>query len=114
MELFKKTDPLVKIFLEKYGMNLLSIPREDISVGDLYVYNTNNKAVSTKGSIVFFLTPKPKIPKLTIGASMADVTATMTKETDFNTGLNLVSGFLEKFGIGSLIGNIKAAYEAKG
>ncbi len=28
-------DPLLKCFLEKYSLNLLSIPRENASVGDL-------------------------------------------------------------------------------
>jgi hypothetical protein len=114
LELFKKTDPLIKIFREKYGMNLLSVPREDASVGDLYVYDTHRKAVSSKGSIVYFLTPTPIIPKPKLDASMADVTATMTKEVDFSAGLSLVSGFLEKLGIGSLLGKVKASYDMKG
>jgi len=114
MELFKKTDPLIKIFLNQYGMNLLQIPREDVSIGDLYIYDPRIKAVSSKGSITYFLTPEPKIPELTLGASMADLTDTATKEVDFNAGLNLVSSFLEKFGVGLILGKVKADYESKG
>jgi hypothetical protein len=30
-------DPLMRLFLEKYRLNLLSFPRENISVGDVYI-----------------------------------------------------------------------------
>jgi hypothetical protein len=106
-------DPLIRIFLDKYKMHLLTIPREDISVGDLYVYDKNNKAVSTKGSLTYFLKPKLKIPPLTNAAAMADVANMMTDYVDFTIGLDLLNGFLGKFGIGSVIQNVETEFRAK-
>ena len=75
----KSEDPLLKMILDKYRLNLLSIPREKASVGDLYVQEGNSPYVSTPGSISNFLEPAFEIPQLTNGEIMAFVSGTTSK-----------------------------------
>lgn len=42
-------DPLLRMFLDKYHLNWLSVPREKAEVGDLYVYDS--KRASAPGKI---------------------------------------------------------------
>ena len=50
------SDPLMRLFLDKYYLHLLSIPREDVLIGDLYAYDGSR--VSTPGKITYFLDRK--------------------------------------------------------
>jgi len=50
-------DPLMRLFLEKYRLNLLSVPRENASVGDVYIID--EKIISLRllmGTYNIFLT----------------------------------------------------------
>jgi hypothetical protein len=104
-------DPVMRIFLDRYKLNLLSIPREKIAVGDLYVYD--GKRTSSPGSIKYFLEPPLKLPPLSEGESMAEVSTTMTQSVDFEVGINFLDNFLSSFGIGVIIGKIKSAFQFK-
>ncbi len=48
-------DPLIRAFLDTYGLNLLAIPRADAAVGDLYV--VTNDSISAPGALSTVLTP---------------------------------------------------------
>jgi hypothetical protein len=53
-------DPLMRLFLEKYRLNLLSVPRENTSVGDVYIIDDKSiKFASPLGNIQYFLDPHP-------------------------------------------------------
>src|SRR6185436_9856151 len=51
------SDPLVRAFLDNYGLNLLSIPRKNAMCGDLYI--ADGPRVSTPGHIAQVLIPPP-------------------------------------------------------
>jgi hypothetical protein len=113
MKWWKKdtTDPVMRIFLDRYKLNLLSIPREKIAVGDLYVHD--GKKTSSPGSIKYFLEPPLKLPPLLEGENMAEISTSMTENVDFEVGINFLDAFLSGFGIGAVIGKIKSAFQSK-
>ncbi len=114
--MFKRStdDPLLRIFLDKYNLNLLSIPRENVAVGDLYVYD--GKRVSTPGIITYFLDPPLEIPsdKIITGERLADVTGRLSNGIHVNAGLGILDGFLTAMGAGGIVTKVRASYEAKG
>ena len=54
-------DPLVRHFVDKYRLNLLSIPRENADPGDLYVHD--DRGLAAPGALAGFLTPPPQLPE---------------------------------------------------
>jgi hypothetical protein len=104
-------DPLLKIFLDKYNLNLLSIPREKAHLGSLYV--RSNGRVSTPGSISHFLTPELKIPTALTDEQMADVYGKVTHAISFSNGLGLLEGFFTAVGAMKLFDEVKADYAKK-
>lgn len=105
-------DPLLRIFLDKYNLNLLSIPRENAGVGDLYVYD--GKRVSTPGNVMHFLEPPFKMPDIITGEDMADVTGRVSNGISANVGLRLLENFLNAMGAFGIMNKVHASYETKG
>lgn len=112
--MFKRNtdDPLVRMFLDKYNLNLLSVPRENARVGDLYVYD--GKRTSTPGSITYFLEPPFEIPRVNAGESMADVIGQVSNGMSLNAGLGLLECFLAAMGAAGILTKVRAGYETKG
>lgn len=106
-------DPLLQSLLKKYRLNLLSIPRDNAAVGDLYVQNPNSNFVSTPGSITNFLTPNMEIPenKIKKDEQLADVVGQISKDISGNAGLDFLEGFLGKLGSAGIGAKIRGAYE---
>jgi hypothetical protein len=107
----KSEDPLLKIFLEKYGLNLLSTPRENVNVGDLYLYGSNQSAVMFPGSITNFLVPEFTIPQITENETLADVSGQVSKDVSGKAALDFVQGFLSALGSIGIAGQIRGSYE---
>ena len=59
---FKKDDPLLKYIMDKYQLNLLSVPRENASLGDVYVREGDSKRLSFPSHISSFLEPHFEMP----------------------------------------------------
>jgi hypothetical protein len=104
-------DPLMRVFIEKYKLHLLPVPRDDLSICDLYVHNPD-RGVSTPGSIADFLEPDYEIPPVRTG-TMSDVTGLASKSTSFDIGVGLLEGFLTAIGIGNIIHKVRVGYENK-
>ena len=105
-------DPLLRLFLDKYGLHMLSVPRENAKVGDLYVFD--GKRVSTPGQVKYFLDTPLTMPKTFIGENMADVVGQLTHGISFKVGVSLLEGFLVAMGAGGLVGKLRTGYETKG
>lgn len=105
-------DPLLRIFLDKYGLHLLSIPREKAQVGDLYVHD--GKRVSTPGQVKYFLDPPLTMPHPVTGESMADVVGQLTQGISIKVGLSLLEGFLTALGAGGALTKLRTGFETKG
>ncbi|HEY7777747.1 MAG TPA: hypothetical protein VIA09_04330, partial [Nitrososphaeraceae archaeon] len=108
----KSEDPLLKSLLEKYQLNLLSIPREGARIGELYIQDPNSKSLTSPGMITNFLVPKFKITEITPNEIMAHVTGTVSSQKSGNIGLDMLEGFLRSFGLANMGPSVKAVYEA--
>jgi hypothetical protein len=105
------TDPLVRMFLDRYGLNLLSIPREKAAVGDLYVVDGDR--ASAPGNVEYFLEPEVKLPPQTKNEHMADVEGEISDAVSLSAGIGLLEGFLAALGAPGVISKVKAGYTAK-
>jgi hypothetical protein len=90
-------DPLLRLLLDKYRLNLLSIPRENASVGDVYTTDGNNQQhASPPGNIKYLLDPPFDFSKIktVTGEVMADVSGTISNSMSADLGLKI---FLKAF-----------------
>ncbi len=108
----KNQDPLLKVLLERYRLNLLSIPRENASVGDLYVQEGNSQYVSTPGSITNFLEPRFEVPSIKTGETMAGVSGTTSKDASGKVGIDFLEGFLNTLGPAGIGTKVRGGYES--
>jgi len=101
-------DPLVRMFLDRYHLHLLAIPRHGVAVGDLYVHD--GKRVSPPGNVQNILDAPMEMPPLKIGELMGEVSGLTSKAVAVNVGLGLLAGFLTALGAASVVDKVKAAY----
>jgi|SRR5215216_1688743 len=107
--LFRKGDPLLETLFRKYELNLLSVPREKIAIGDIYMYDGNrDRRTAYFGTISSFLAPDFEIP-LPTSEIVADVSGTISRETVIDAGLKFLEGFLNFLVAGIFGTDIKAA-----
>jgi hypothetical protein len=104
-------DPLVRVFLDTYGLNLLAIPRADANVGDLYV--VTGGGVSVPGSLTQILKPKFTLPRVTTGEVLADIAGRTSGKIESKSSIGLLEGFFTAIGAAGIAGKVKAAYEKK-
>ncbi len=109
-------DPLMRLFLDKYRLNLLSIPRENASVGDVYITDEkDSKFASPPGNIKYLLDPPFDFSKIqvTAGETLSDISGTTSGSISAQFGLQFLENFLNALapivGIGA---KIRANYEA--
>lgn len=107
----KSKDPLLKLILDKYHLNLLSIPRENAYVGDLYVQDGDIQHLSSPGSITNFLEPKFEIPQLKTGENLSDISGVTSSTDSGKVGLDLLEGFLNGLGPLGLGLKVRGRYE---
>jgi len=88
----------------------LSIPREDVSIGDVYSYN--GKEASVFGNLTDLLEPQFEIPPIGNGV-MADISGKVSNGMSLSFGMKFLEGFLKVFRASSIISTIKAGYESK-
>jgi hypothetical protein len=105
------TDPLFRMFLDRYGLNLLSIPREKAAVGDLYVFD--GRRTSAPGNVSYFLDSPVELPSPTKGEHMADVAGEISDGVSLKAGLGFLEGFLAALGAAGVVGNVRAGYEGR-
>lgn len=99
------TDPLVRAFLDRYGLNLLQIPRADVAVGDLYAVR-GDRALPP-GRVTDFLTPPPRLPRVR-REPLADLTDVVSDAVSVHAGLGLFEGFLTALAAGAVSGRVRA------
>jgi hypothetical protein len=102
-------DPLVRHFLDEYRLNLLTVPREGVKPGDLYV--EDDKGITASGKVAGFLTPTPKLPRAARGETMADVSGHVSRALSLDLGLGLLQNFLLALGAVGVMDELKAGYQ---
>jgi hypothetical protein len=104
-------DPLIRTFIDKYNLHLLSVPRANAAIGDLYRYD--GRQVSSPGKISYFLEPVFEISNITAEERMADISEIISREIDINFGIEFLEGFLTAMGAGGIINKVRSGYESK-
>jgi hypothetical protein len=104
-------DPLLREFLDTYKLNLLSIPRENANVGDVYVRTPTG--ITQPGGLQFMLTPKFTMPEITQNEKMTGISGRQTSALNFNAGVSLLDGFFSVLGAVGVLDKVKAAYTHK-
>jgi hypothetical protein len=105
-------DPLLRTFFDKYNLHLLSIPRANTAVGDLYIHDGEHTSAS--GSVTHFLEPALKIPAGAADEQMADVSGQISQAVSVKAGFGLLESFLTALGAAGIVTKARAGLEAKG
>lgn len=90
-------DPLLRLFIDRYHLHLLAIPREHAAVGDVYVEADGR--VGAPGRIEHLLTPAFTLPEVRRGERLADVAGQLTRRVDMSAGINLLENILAGLGL---------------
>jgi hypothetical protein len=106
------TDPLLNLFLERYHLNLLSVPRENIDVGELYIHDGTRTAAA--GKLAAFLARPFDMPAAIRGESLATLAGTLSNSVEAEVGLGLLDGFLTALGATAALAQAKARWQANG
>jgi hypothetical protein len=104
----KTSDPLGKLLFEKYGMHVLSRPRENVSV--FQVFGLRDNEAFQSGSIESFLRSKFDKPVIEKGEALLDVDATISDAITGNLAVGFLQGFLTLLGAG-VVKTISVAME---
>ncbi len=108
-------DPLLQVILEKYHLNLLSIPREMVSLGDLYIKDNNTRQISSPGNIAYFLLPKfALLEKDKVTETMADISAAISSKIPATIEIQFLEQFLNNLGISNnIITKLRTCYQSQ-
>jgi hypothetical protein len=105
------TDPLIRAFLDRYGLNLLMIPREGAAIGDLYV--TQGPRVLPPVRVQDFLQPSVTLPPARHEV-LADLAGVTSRKMSWDAGIRFLGGFLSALGAFPLAESVKAEYRRSG
>lgn len=94
-------DPLLRMMLDRYQLHLLSVPRADATVGDLYVHD--GSAVSAPGNVRHLLTPPLDVVADLRSQRMADISGEATNRFEVSAGLGFLEGVLAALGAPGLV-----------
>src|SRR5262245_39567875 len=104
-------DPLVRIFLDTYRVNLLAVPRADARVGDLYV--RTGKTTSSPGFLGHLVGKSFELPTVAEGERLPTLGGLVSDAVAADAGLGLLDGFLAALGAGDLGVKAQASYRAE-
>lgn len=100
-------DPLLRRFLDRYGLHLLAIPRAGAAVGDVYIFD--GRRTSPAGHVRHLLEPPLELsPKG--NEPMADVAGRMSREIGLEAALGVLEAFLVAMGASGIVDSVKAGY----
>ncbi|MFD0578346.1 gasdermin [Dactylosporangium darangshiense] len=97
----------MRAFLDRYGLNLLTVPRAAASIGDLYVVQGGR--VLPPASVNGFLRPTPQLPPAR-HETLADLSGVASSTISWEAGIGLFEGFLAALGAAALVDAVKAEY----
>jgi hypothetical protein len=102
------TDPLGTLLFDKYGMHVLSRPREGVSVFD--VFPVRDSEASMSGGIDAFLRAPFERPEVAKDEALLDIDSTISEAVSGNVAVNFLNGFLALLGAG-IVNSVSAAME---
>jgi TIR domain-containing protein len=105
------TDPLLRLFLDRYGLHLLAAPRENLDVGELYA--VRRRRATPIGNIRSYLSPPLRLPRPRRGEVMAGVAETISLPVSLDAGLGILKGLFEAIGAPGLLAGVHATYHGR-
>lgn len=105
------TDPLLRLLLDRYHLHLLSVPRENIMLGTLYVHD--GKQVVAVGNASNLLDPPLDAAAGATSETMADVAGQVTREIDLKAGIGFLDNVLGAMGASAVLDKVHAGLETK-
>ena len=98
-------DPLLSLFFEKYKVHLLSTPRENIDVGEVYIHEKGHTMApgNLSGILSDFVLPMPHRLE-----EMADLSGGLTNQIKLGGTLNLLKGILSSIGMPDFLSRLRA------
>ncbi|MDP9226986.1 MAG: hypothetical protein M3P18_24710, partial [Actinomycetota bacterium] len=100
-------DPLLRLFLDRYGLHLLAVPRAGASVGDVFV--SDGRRTSPVGNIRHLVRPGLELAPHR-GEPMADIAGRSTREVGLEAGLGVLEAFLTAIGAAGIVDAVNARY----
>jgi hypothetical protein len=100
------------MFRDRYGLNLLRIPRADVAIGD--VYPVKGGQTGFPGKLSSLVSPAPALPAIHAGEAMADVASTGSDTVEAEAGFGFLDSFLTALGAVGIQSNIKGAMSSQG
>jgi hypothetical protein len=107
-------DPLARMFLQVYHLNVLSMPRENVSCGELYV-KRGKRVAPIAGALNELVEPAVTLPPIHRDEQLAELRGTISDGISVDFGLGLLEGFLGALGVAAgVVGDVSAGYRHHG
>jgi hypothetical protein len=103
------TDLLVRLFLDRYNLNLLPVPREGSDCGDLYVRDSRGIQPPVRIETVF--DGGLALPVIDRDEELAALRGVLSEARSASVGLGLLEGFLTAIGAAGVISAVQGSYE---
>jgi hypothetical protein len=97
------------MFLDRYKVNLLSVPREHAACGDIYLRRDGQ--VSSAINVVELLDPPVQLPPRSERERLADLAGSLSDGVSLSIGLGLLEAFLAAIGAAAVVGELSLGYE---
>ncbi|MET4484021.1 hypothetical protein [Bradyrhizobium sp. F1.13.3] len=105
------TDPLIRLFFDKYRMNLLKLPRADLEPGQAIVQSNDGFfGPASLGLVV----PSVTLPHVSPPEALADIGEAFSDARDTKAQIGFFEGIFTKFLPGASLGKVSANVEAQG
>lgn len=106
------TDPLVRHFLDEYGLNLLKRPRAGVDCGQAYVRDRHG-GLSAPVTLDAILEPAPELPPIRRDEEIVEISGMMSHGVEREAALELLEAFMAAVGAGGFVETLKAGYRER-
>jgi hypothetical protein len=100
-------DQLIRKFLDRYQVNLLSMPGRRVQCGSVYI--KEGKRITAPGLLSEIIAPKLTLESPFVEDDLADLSGTWSDSVSLTVGVKLLSNFLNALGAGALIDKLQAS-----
>jgi hypothetical protein len=100
-------DVLVRKFLDRYQVNLLSMPGRRVQCGSVYIKEGGR--ITAPGALKDIIKPPLTLEEPFVENSLADLSGTWSGSVSLNVGIGLLHNFLAALGAAGLIDKLQAS-----
>ena len=100
-------DELIRKFLDRYQVNLLSMPGRRVQCGSVYI--KQGKRITAPGLLSEIITPELTLESPYVEDDLADLSGTWSGSVSLTVGVKLLSNFLIALGAGGVIDKLQAS-----